>query len=71
MTDVATITPQIGKPGRHRWDDPVRFQYKTECECTVCHIVKVTRHEPGEQPWLEFYRDGERIWCERTPECSA
>ena len=56
---------------RHRWGEPSRFQYKTERECVVCKIVKVTRHEPGENAWLEFYRDGERIACERTPECMA
>lgn len=60
------------KPRRHRWGDPVRFPYKTERTCVVegCGITKVTRHEPGEQPWLEFYRNGERIKCTNTPPCT-
>lgn len=73
MTDVETLRPPVGKPGRHRWGDPVRFPYKTERSYVVpgCGIVKVTRHEPGEHPWLEFYRGGERIQCDRTPECKG
>ena len=54
---------------RHTWGEPVSFQYKTERTCSICDIVKVTRHEPGVQPWLEFYRDGVKIESERTPEC--
>lgn len=70
-TDVATINAPLGKPGRHSWGEPLRFPYKTARSCIVCGIVKVTRHEAGVRPWLEFYRDGERIECERTPECTA
>lgn len=72
MTELApaTITP-IGKAPRHRWGDASYFQYKTERACTVCNVVKVTRHEPGEHPWLEFWRDGERIPGDLTPPCKV
>ena len=70
MTESATIINPIGKPGRHKWGDPARFQYKTETTCSICGITKITRHEPGEYPWLEFFRDGVRIEGDRTPECS-
>lgn len=56
---------------RHRWGDPVRFQFKTERECARCGTIKVTRHEPGVQPWQEFYRDLDRIPGEGTPACDA
>lgn len=69
MTDLATLKP--AKIGRHSWADPVRFPNKTERACVLCGIVKVTRHEPGVQPWLEFFRGLERIQCERTPRCEA
>ena len=46
---------------RHRWGDPVRFERKTERECSRgCRTIKVTRHEGG-LPWQEFWRDGEII----------
>jgi hypothetical protein len=66
-----TVNPPLGKPGRHHWGDPVRFPFKTERTCENCSITKVTRHEPSEHPWLEFYRDGVRIVCDHTPECVA
>ena len=66
---VDDTTPIVNKAPRHSWGDPVRFQFKTERTCANCDITKVTRHEPGEQPWLEFWRDGERIVTDRTPEC--
>lgn len=69
--DVTTINAPLGKPGRHHWGEPVRFEYKTERTCTLCDLVKVTRHEPGQHPWLEFYRGLERIDCDRTPPCEA
>lgn len=70
MNDVATIAPKT-KAGRHSWADPVRFEHKTERLCVLCGIVKVTRHEPGVQPWLEFFRGLDRIECERTPACES
>jgi hypothetical protein len=55
---------------RHAWGDPVRFAYKSERECmNGCGIVKVTRHE-GTQHWTEFWRDGERIEGDGTPQCA-
>lgn len=65
MTDIATVS----KPLRHSWGEPVRFPYKTERTCNRCHICKVTRHEPGVQPWLEFYRGMEKLSVDRTPAC--
>jgi len=57
----------------HRWSDPVRFPLKSERCCTRdgCPIVKVTRHEPAERPWIEYWRDGERVAGERTPPCEG
>ncbi|MDP2410372.1 MAG: hypothetical protein Q8M26_08805 [Pseudolabrys sp.] len=71
MSEVAIINPAIGKHGRHKWGEAKRFPYKTEVSCERCQIVKVTRHEPSVRPWLEFYRDGERVNCERTPVCES
>jgi hypothetical protein len=41
-----------------------------------CRTIRVTRHEPFERPWLEWYRAAEkegdlpeRIECDGTPEC--
>lgn len=56
---------------RHRWNDPVRFQFKTERTCRRCDTTRVTRHEPGQRVWIEFWRDGERIPSESTPLCDA
>lgn len=37
-----------------------------------CGIIKVTRHEPGVLPWVEFYSKGRRVeGGGRTPECEA
>lgn len=57
------------KHARHSWGAPVRFPYKTERSCTKCDVVKVTRHEPGQIPWIEFWRDAERIETAKTPPC--
>lgn len=72
MTDVATLTPKL-KIGRHSWGEPVRFEFKTERTCIVCGITKVTRHEPGQLPWLEFFRGMDRVCTEnnRTPVCEG
>lgn len=67
MTDVATIGDV--KARRHRWGEPRYFQYKTERTCEACGITKVTRHEPGEQPWLEFWRGLDKVAVDKTPAC--
>lgn len=58
----------------HRWGEPVRFLHKTERSCLRdgCEAVKVSRHE-GDEHWVEFWRDGERIDREdgRTPPCEG
>lgn len=55
---------------RHRWSDPVRFQYKSERTClNGCGIVKVTHHESGEH-WVDYWRGMERLGTiGRTPPC--
>lgn len=64
---------------RHRWGDAQRFINetrpdisKTERPCIHpgCSIIRVTRHESGEH-WIEFWKDGERIDCDHTPECEG
>lgn len=65
MTD-ATITHL---PRRHSWGDAVYFPYKTERTCNHCGICKVTRHEPGVHPWLEFYRGLDKLSVSKTPAC--
>lgn len=67
MTDVATLSPKTA--ARHKWDEPIRLQHKTMRTCTICGIVKVTRHEPGVLPWLEFWRGEQKIETDRTPAC--
>ncbi len=71
MTAIATITPKLNKVNRHSWAEPIRFPYKTERTCVLCGLTKVTRHEPGELPWLEFFRGLEKIECDRTPVCEV
>lgn len=66
---ITTINAPLGKPGRHAWGDPVRFQYKTERICLVCGLIKVTRHEPSTHPWLEFWRGSEKLDVQCTPVC--
>ena len=57
---------------RHSWGEPVRFVHKTERSCVRdgCDIVKVTRHD-GDMPWIEFWRDGERLEVDKTPACEG
>jgi hypothetical protein len=69
LSEVETINPRVGKACRHSWGEAVRFQFKKERTCVVCDLTKVTRHELGEQPWLEFWRGTERIISDRTPSC--
>lgn len=54
---------------RHSWAAPVRFQFKTERTCKFCDVTKVTRHEPGQLPWIEFYRGLDKIEGAGTPAC--
>lgn len=76
--DSGTSSPRA-KTKRHRWGDAQRFINearpdisKTERPCIHpgCNIIRVTRHESGEH-WVEFWKDGERIDCERTPVCEG
>lgn len=54
---------------RHSWGLPHRFPHKTERQCVNgCGIVKVSRHE-ADQHWVEYWLEGERIECVRTPAC--
>lgn len=55
----------------HKWGQPVSFTFKTERSCIRegCTVVKVTVHQPGEIPWPEFWKDGERVPGTRTPPC--
>jgi hypothetical protein len=61
---------RVGR-ARHSWGDPIRRTYHTERCCRKCAIVKITRHEPGVLPWVEFERDGARIDSARTPPCDG
>ncbi len=56
---------------RHRWSEPVRFPLKTERECRLCGLVRVTRHDGGASviPWGEFWRGGVRLEARGTPAC--
>lgn len=56
---------------RHRWGDPSRDVYRTERVCQRCGLVKVTRHEPAQLPWIEFERNGRLVGYAggRTPPC--
>ncbi len=58
---------------RHKWGSPFREPYRTERHCQHCAIVKVTRHEPGQLPWIEFERGGLRMvtMAGRVPPCEA
>lgn len=58
--------------GRHAWDEPVRPDMNnTFRTCRKCGIVKITRHEPDNNPrhWIEFERDGAKIAGATTPTC--
>lgn len=58
---------------RHRWGERASFPlaYKTERHCTRCELVKVSRHDDPHRrwPWIEWWRDGERIETDATPPC--
>jgi hypothetical protein len=55
----------------HSWSQPNRLPHKTERECVRCGIIRVTRHDAGDTviPWVEFWRDGERLDVRGTPAC--
>lgn len=66
MTSPATFL-------RHSWSDPYREVYATKRRCWNCGLMKITRHEPGILPWVEYWRDGARIRMDedgrRVPAC--
>lgn len=56
----------------HRWAAPIRFDtHTTRRACLRCPVVRVTRHEPDNNPrhWTEYHRDGERLTG--RPGCQA
>lgn len=59
---------------KHRWSDPSRDELRTERTCFNCGIIKVTRHDGGEDsfPWTEWlWPDrGEMAGVAGTPECT-
>jgi hypothetical protein len=57
--------------GKHRWGEPARHRTKTERVCLHCGLVKVTRHEPGRRPWLEWWRGLDKIVSDATPPCGG
>jgi hypothetical protein len=55
---------------RHLWSPAYRKPLRTDRVCFKCEIVRVTRHEPGVLPWVEFEVKGVRVDTKgRTPEC--
>lgn len=56
---------------RHSWSEPDREERRTTRVCRYCGLRKITRHEPGEFPWTEWYRaDGARlVMSSGTPAC--
>lgn len=58
---------------RHSWSDPYREAYATKRTCWNCGLMKITRHEPGIFPWVEYWREGERVrmdeYGQKTPPC--
>jgi hypothetical protein len=57
---------------RHKWGDDVVYQYSTVQECDRCSLLKVRRHEPSVAfPWVEFWREGDRVESAATPPCIA
>lgn len=76
-TGWGEVSPRDTERRRHRWGDAQRFFHderpdisKTERACVHCGLVRVTRHE-SDRHWIEFWRDGECVDCERTPECGG
>jgi hypothetical protein len=72
MSDIIAAS-SAEKTKRHRWPtagNELRQQFETIRRCLDCDIAKVTRHEPGVQPWIEWRdKNGNRIVTEKTPDC--
>jgi hypothetical protein len=50
---------------RHRWSAPQRFESKTERSCTLCGLIKVTRHvDDGGRDRGVRDREGRLVWIE-------
>lgn len=60
---------------RHRWGEKsIISPHKTERECqNGCGILKVTRHEPDNNPphWQEFWRGLDKIEGAGAPPCTG
>ena len=62
------------KAEQHSWGERiVADEHNTHRVCRRCSTIRVTRHEPGEKPWVEFKRDGVVVARagEGTPRCDA
>jgi hypothetical protein len=72
MSDLRPTCPPE-KTKRHRWPAAGaerREQFETIRRCLDCGIDKVTRHEPGVRPWIEWRdKNGNRIDAKKTPAC--
>ncbi len=56
---------------RHTWGGAERPTHlKTERQCLVCGLVKVTRHE-GSQHWTEWWFALAKLRCDLTPPCDV
>ena len=56
----------------HSWGEKLRFQFKSEAECTKCGLVKVSRHEHEggrDRRWTEYWRGGEQLDTTKLPAC--
>lgn len=59
---------------KHRWNEPVRPDLNnTFRSCSKCGLIKITRHEPDNEPrhWIEFEMEGRKITATKTPICEA
>lgn len=57
---------------KHRWGEPQRKDcHTTRRVCVACGLVKVSRHEPENNPqhWTEWERAGARFNSDKTPAC--
>ncbi len=58
---------------KHRWAEAVRDDpWTTRRVCVFCGLVKVTRHEPENDPqhWTEWERPQQgRFRSDKTPAC--
>lgn len=62
----------LHRPKRHHWALICSVEYKTERECTDCHLIKVTDHQDPNAaiPWIKWVHPaiGEVIGG-ATPQC--